>query len=132
MLARQDRPASWRFFSEALVSDINDVQGGTTSEGIHMGAMAGTVDVLQRCYPGLTMHDGVLGLDPCLPPELSDLELELTYRGNTGITLHVTRDQAQIALDRSATGPISVGHDGDVRSLAPGQALVVSAEEITV
>jgi hypothetical protein len=28
-------------------------QGGTTAEGIHLGAIAGTVDLLQRCYSGL-------------------------------------------------------------------------------
>ena len=44
VLARSDRTRSWRFFAEALASDLHDVQGGTTAEGIHLGAMAGTVD----------------------------------------------------------------------------------------
>ena len=38
---------------EALESDIADVQGGTTGEGIHLGAMAGTVDLLERGFTGL-------------------------------------------------------------------------------
>ena len=38
VLARSDRLASWRFFLEALDGDVHDVQGGTTSEGIHLGA----------------------------------------------------------------------------------------------
>ncbi|WP_454852653.1 glycoside hydrolase family 65 protein [Promicromonospora soli] len=52
VLASRDRSASWRFFREALDSDIADVQGGTTAEGIHLGAMAGAVDLAERCYPG--------------------------------------------------------------------------------
>jgi trehalose/maltose hydrolase-like predicted phosphorylase len=54
VLASRDRSASWRFFREALDSDIADVQGGTTAEGIHLGAMAGAVDLAERCHPG---HD---------------------------------------------------------------------------
>jgi trehalose/maltose hydrolase-like predicted phosphorylase len=48
VLARSDRPRSWRFFAEALASDVHDVQGGTTAEGTHLGAMAGTFDVRYR------------------------------------------------------------------------------------
>lgn len=46
VLARADRPRSWDVFVEALLTDVADIQGGTTPEGIHLGAMAGTVDVL--------------------------------------------------------------------------------------
>jgi alpha,alpha-trehalase len=67
VLARSDRPRSWRFFTEVLASDLHDVQGGTTAEGIHLGAMAGTVDLVQRCYTGLETRDGVLGSTPACP-----------------------------------------------------------------
>src|SRR6185437_13521247 len=53
VLARSCRRGSWSLFSEALRSDVGDIQGGTTPEGIHLGAMAGTLDLLQRCYTGL-------------------------------------------------------------------------------
>ena len=48
VLARLDRRRSWELFLQALNSDIADLQGGTTHEGIHLGAMAGTVDLIQR------------------------------------------------------------------------------------
>jgi trehalose/maltose hydrolase-like predicted phosphorylase len=35
-----------------MESDLGDVQGGTTKEGIHMGVMSGTLDLLQRSYAG--------------------------------------------------------------------------------
>ena len=44
----------------ALDSDIADIQGGTTREGIHVGAMAGTIDLIQRCYLGLELRANVL------------------------------------------------------------------------
>ena len=53
VLGRSDRERSWELFSQALESDVADIQGGTTPEGIHLGAMAGTVDLLQRGYTGL-------------------------------------------------------------------------------
>jgi len=37
-----DREASWKHFVEALHSDVDDIQGGTTLEGIHTAGMAGT------------------------------------------------------------------------------------------
>lgn len=122
VLARRDRSVSWRFFCEALASDVSDVQGGTASEGIHLGAMAGSIDLLQRCYTGLWMRDGVLGLDPHLPPELPELELELVYRGNAGIGLRVTHDYAEISNDRSALSPIAVAYLDEMQTLSAGQS----------
>ncbi|MDZ7781399.1 MAG: hypothetical protein U5K56_00100 [Halioglobus sp.] len=55
VLARADRAGSWHCFQEALDSDISDIQGGTTPEGIHLGAMAGTLDLMHRCYLGIEM-----------------------------------------------------------------------------
>src|SRR5690606_4427292 len=50
VLDRIDRDRAWSLFCEALRSDVEDVQGGTTQEGIHLGAMAGTVDIVLRHY----------------------------------------------------------------------------------
>ena len=52
VLAGLDPTSSWQRFLEALDSDVGDVQGGTTKEGIHMGVMSGTLDLLQRSYAG--------------------------------------------------------------------------------
>ena len=60
VLARADRASSWGFFLDALRGDVEGGDGSTTHEGIHLGAMAGTVDLLQRCYAGARPRDGVL------------------------------------------------------------------------
>ncbi|MEV4182404.1 glycoside hydrolase family 65 protein [Streptosporangium canum] len=43
VLARLRPGASQPFLVEALNNDVKDLQGGTTAEGIHLGAMAGVV-----------------------------------------------------------------------------------------
>ncbi|WP_240777995.1 glycoside hydrolase family 65 protein [Nonomuraea basaltis] len=90
VLARSDRARSWQFFAEALISDVHDVQGGTAAEGIHLGAMAGTLDMLQRCYLGLEPRPEGLHLNPLLPDRLGALSLPLLFRG---LRLTIEADQ---------------------------------------
>jgi trehalose/maltose hydrolase-like predicted phosphorylase len=82
VLARSDRARSWTQLKAALESDIADVQGGTTPEGIHLGAMAGTVDLVQRGQTGLEIRDDMLRLNPCLPEELRGLRFRIRHRGH--------------------------------------------------
>ena len=58
ILADLDPESSWERYMVALESDVGDVQGGTTQEGIHMGVMAGTLDLIQRGYLGTDIRDG--------------------------------------------------------------------------
>lgn len=81
VLAHSDRAGSWRVFLEALKSDLADIQGGTTAEGIHLGAMAGTVDLVQRGYTGIVTRGDTLWLNPRLPDGLACLRLTIRYRG---------------------------------------------------
>jgi trehalose/maltose hydrolase-like predicted phosphorylase len=70
VLARSDRPRAITYFAEALQSDVSDVQQGTTPEGAHLGAMAGTVDLVQRVSTGIEIAGDTLRLDPRLPQGL--------------------------------------------------------------
>jgi alpha,alpha-trehalase len=120
VLARADRRRSWNYLLEALRSDLFDIQGGTTAEGIHLGAMAGTVDLLQHCYTGIETREGVLWLDPALPPELEDLTIDLRYR-RRWVDLRFSNGDVQVTLRPSALGPIHIGYRGEVHELAPGE-----------
>jgi trehalose/maltose hydrolase-like predicted phosphorylase len=92
VLARSDRPRSWKLFSEALRSDISDVQGGTTPEGIHLGAMSGTVDLMQRAFTGIEVRGDTLHFNPNLPEGLRRLSFSLRYRGNL-LDVEITQDK---------------------------------------
>ncbi|MEU0939040.1 glycosyl hydrolase family 65 protein [Embleya sp. NPDC005971] len=120
VLARTDRRRSWRFFRDALGGDVHDVQGGTTAEGIHLGAMAGTVDLMQRCYTGLDTRGDVLWLDPCLPARLSRLQVELRYRGHWGVVVEVGRREVTVSLRPGQGGSIPIGFRGSVVEIPPG------------
>ncbi len=92
VLARSDRPRSWTLFGEALRSDISDVQGGTTPEGIHLGAMAGTVDLMQRAFTGIEVRGDVLHFNPNLPEGLVRLKFQLRYRRHL-VEVEITQDK---------------------------------------
>ncbi|MEB3282973.1 MAG: glycosyl hydrolase family 65 protein [Lyngbya sp.] len=116
VLARCDRKTAWELFEQALHSDIGDIQGGTTPEGIHLGAMAGTVDLVQRCYMGLEMRDDVLWFDPLLPHELSDIELQLRYRGHW-LWLRLTDEKLLVSCERGCPHPVKLGFRQQVYEL---------------
>jgi alpha,alpha-trehalase len=123
VLARADRAGSWELFGDALESDINDAQRGTTPEGIHLGAMAGTVDLVQRGYLGLDARDDVLYLNPRLPEELDALRTTIQYREHWGILVEVANGRCTIMIPPSHAAPITLGHGGRLHRLGAGEML---------
>ncbi|WP_205702952.1 glycoside hydrolase family 65 protein [Botryobacter ruber] len=119
VLARSDRKRSWSNFKVALLSDIEDVQGGTTQEGIHLGAMAGTIDLVQRGYIGLEIRDDVLWLNPVLPEEISFIKLNLRYRGHW-LSLRLTHHNLILSLDRGFSTEVQIGVKGEVYTFRTG------------
>jgi beta-phosphoglucomutase family hydrolase len=95
VLARSDRARSWGILRNALLSDVADMQGGTTREGVHLGAMAGTLDLVQRCYTGLEIRDGTVRFNPRLPDELTELRFEFRYRSQR-VDAALTRDRLEL------------------------------------
>ena len=127
VLARSDRPRSWALFKEALESDVADVQGGTTAEGIHLGAMAGTVDLVQRAYTGLEARSDVLRLSPCLPDPLKQLHLHLSYRGQA-LELEVSRERLRVRALPSGAPPIRLAVRDREVELAAGEEKEIAIE----
>lgn len=119
VLARSNRRRSWRLFQCALDSDVADIQGGTTREGIHLGAMAGTVDLLQRGYLGIETRGGILHFNPALPDEVSRLSVTIRYRGHTlDVTVHP--ETLRVESRHATAGLITVGYRGRFRAMSPG------------
>ncbi len=122
--ARGERHQSWHMFLQALYSDVDDTQGGTTREGIHLGAMAGTVDLLQRCYTGMEFRDDLLRLDPVIPDELGSLAFSIRYRRHL-VHLGFTPELARVHVDRDEGEAITVDVAGSVQSVRPGETMEV-------
>ena len=124
VLARSDRERSWSAFNEALAADASDRASSSTAEGIHLGAMAGTLDIVQRCYTGLEAREGVLWLNPRLPTELASIELNVLYR-QQWLMLHITDDEVRIKASSCPAGPIRIGVGGRPVRVCPGETHVV-------
>jgi trehalose/maltose hydrolase-like predicted phosphorylase len=123
VLARSDRPRAMDSFAEALQSDVADIQQGTTAEGIHLGAMAGTVDLVQRVWTGIEVKDDVLRLHPELPQDIERLDIRIRYRGHS-LDLRVTRDSLTIRGRDGAVPPISLRVDGKICEFVSGTTRV--------
>lgn len=107
ILARTNRHASWALFAEALGADLADTRDGTTREGIHLGAMAGTADILQRCYPGLETRGDTLRMHPLLPADLSGLHFDLRYRGHR-LRCRISHQEVAVHALPSTAAPITM------------------------
>ncbi|MBN2639352.1 MAG: beta-phosphoglucomutase family hydrolase [Bacteroidales bacterium] len=76
-----DKELSWELYSGALSSDYNDIQGGTTGEGIHAGVMAGTVMIALNTYGGIDLKKEQLHINPNLPEAWEKLKGKLLFQG---------------------------------------------------
>jgi trehalose/maltose hydrolase-like predicted phosphorylase len=121
VLARTRPAEAWKYVLEALTGDIADLQGGTTAEGIHLGAMAGTLDLVQRGLTGLETRDDALWLDPVPLPELSEYRFSIRYRGHQGVGLSMRAGHLHISVPASGGTPVRVVvADHDI-TVAPGR-----------
>ena len=95
-----------RWFHTALRSDLEDIQGGTTPEGIHTGVMGGTLDLLVRTFAGINLFKDGLHLAPCLPPHWRRLSFRLLHRGRwLRVEIEPKRVRAELLADPAGGRP---------------------------
>jgi trehalose/maltose hydrolase-like predicted phosphorylase len=124
VIDRLDRGAAWELFREALRSDLTDVQGGTTPEGIHLGAMGGSVEIVLRHYAGIDTVGDVIGFHPRLPEPLARLRLRVRHRG-LWLAVEVTRERFVLESEAGGHAPARVNVLGKLHVLEPGARLEV-------
>ncbi len=90
-----DRQLSWKLYKEALYSDYNDIQGGTTAEGIHTGVMAATIYITLNMYAGIDISGNILTVQPNLPDHWKTITFNINFRS---VQYHftITHDVATI------------------------------------
>jgi beta-phosphoglucomutase family hydrolase len=120
VLARMDRERSWSVFRDALDADLDDTQGGTTGQGIHLGAMAGTVDLVLRGYAGIQTREDTLWFDPCLPTELPGVRFDVFYRGQR-VSVDLSTERLLLHLHPCAAAPIAVAVGGAITPMTAGE-----------
>jgi trehalose/maltose hydrolase-like predicted phosphorylase len=120
VLAGIDPESSWERFVAALESDIGDIQGGTTKEGIHMGVMSGTLDLIQRTYVGSEIRDGALYFKPRLTDRLNGLSFSMQFRGTPMLVELGDGELTVTAPTEGFSRPIKVGLGDEVHELSAG------------
>lgn len=121
VLSRFDEVRAWSTFRDALVADLDDTQGGTTREGIHLGAMAGTIDIVMRAFAGLRVEADALAFDPRLPAHLGRAGFQVGYRGHR-IDVSLRADLLLVSLQPCRATPVRIGVRGRYALLAGGEA----------
>ncbi|MVU78314.1 trehalose-phosphatase [Nocardia sp. ET3-3] len=122
VLARAHRAQAMDFFGRVLDADVTDIQGGTTEEGIHLGAMAGSIDLIQRCFTGMEIRSDRLIFNPCWPQELGELRYSIIYRGHR-LALRISASELEIAAEPGGADPVEIHYDGFTEMLAAGGTL---------
>ena len=123
-----DDATAWQWFVEALVSDIQDSQGGTTLEGIHTGVMAGTLDIITRYFAGIDASGEILAVNPHLPAHWNGLSLKVRFRGDVfGFTL--TPGKVRMKLLASGKDAVHVSLRGRSVELKPGKTRNVALND---
>ncbi|HME46582.1 trehalose-phosphatase [Mycobacterium sp.] len=125
VLARANRDHAMELFQWVLKSDVADIQGGTTSEGVHLAAMAGSVDLMQRCFTGMETRQNRIILNPNWPETLGMLAFPFHYRG-LHLHLRVSGKGATVSADPRHIQGIEVEYRGRVRYLTPGTTITFS------
>jgi trehalose-phosphatase len=120
VLARANRDRALEFFRDVLKSDVADIQGGTASEGIHLAAMAGSVDLVQRCFTGLETRSNRIVLSPHWPESLGALGFPIHYRGHH-LYIRVSGLGAEVSVGPRDLPPVTVECRGRVEHVAPGR-----------
>ncbi|WP_211327931.1 glycoside hydrolase family 65 protein [Kushneria sinocarnis] len=126
-LIQLDPQTSWHFFCQSLHTDLQAPGNLGTREGVHLGAMAGTLDVLQRHYLGINPAEDGLHVTPTPPPELGDVSMTMTYHGNH-LMLALTKDELHLTASTDSDGVIPVIHSKGISQLHPGETCCIAVE----
>ena len=124
---RQDCEAGAELFLAALESDVCDIQGGTTQEGIHLGAMAGTVDIVKRYYAGLKVTRQRLSFLPHMPHRMERIAFRVFY-DQRWYHVELTHHRLCVEVDDAQRRPVEIEVGGQRHRLNPGQRLELEVE----
>jgi trehalose/maltose hydrolase-like predicted phosphorylase len=120
VLSRYDRTSSWQNFQKLLVSDFEDIQGGTTPEGIHLGAMAGSLDLVQKTYAGVEIREDALWIKPDLPENIGSIKLRINYRLHW-VFISVDRQNITISFEEGFDSNVKIGVIDKIHTFRQGE-----------
>ena len=87
------------YLKTAIGSDYYDIQGGTTAEGIHIGVMGETLEVIQNEFGGVSLRDGHIVINPSLPNGWRRLSFKQKFRGVL-VSLDIYLNEVKVIADK--------------------------------
>lgn len=99
---------SWKLYQEALYSDYQDIQGGTTAEGIHTGVMAATIYVTLTTYAGIDIKKEQLSIRPNLPEHWTEMTFNLSHKE---IDYQLTVNTAAVQITASKDTVVTINDE---------------------
>jgi len=115
-----DESLSWELYYDALESDYNDIQGGTTAEGIHAGVMAGTIMIAITTFAGIDLRGNLLSVNPSLPERWKAMKFGLKFKG-VDFQFEITNEKVSVVANKATDILIA----GKAVNLKKGEVIVV-------
>ncbi|MBW2662166.1 MAG: beta-phosphoglucomutase family hydrolase [Deltaproteobacteria bacterium] len=110
--------------STLMKSDIFDTQGGTTIEGIHSGVMAGSLDIIMRCFAGINLSGIMPELNPHMPGHWNMLAFRILHR-NIWYDLEIMQKSVKVKVSGKVKKPVLIKVYGKGIRLTPGKKRTV-------
>lgn len=122
VLAMIGRPDAWDHWQQALRIDLDDTQWGSTAEGVHLGAMAGTVEVVVRAFAGVVTRFDRIEFHPRLPRQLEEVAFRVLFQGQV-VDVQLSHTELVLVSRSHETRSIQVRVAGRDRRLEGGARL---------
>ncbi len=116
-----------QYYREVLNSDLMDLQGGTTAEGVHLGAMASAININLFCYAGLAIKNHHLSFDPKLPKRISQLKFNLQYQ-QQWLAVNIEKNTMKVLLNKDSDQSLPIYINEHLYYLQPNDELSVTLE----
>ena len=123
-LLADEKQLSWELYHDALTSDYQDIQGGTTGEGIHAGVMAGTIWVALTAYAGLNLRTDVVKLNPDLPQHWRRISFGFSFQGDE-YECEIKQNILRIKVTSSEKKNIRIEVNGVENTLITGELYTI-------
>jgi trehalose/maltose hydrolase-like predicted phosphorylase len=119
---------SWDMLMKSLKADVDDVQGGSTGEGIHLGVMSGTLDLISRGFMGMEARDNVLYFAPKPLPQLDGMSFRMVWR-NIPLKLELNNGELSVCIEDGESGqPITVSVYGHTQEINVGECAIFARD----
>lgn len=90
--------------------------------------MAGSVDILQRCYTGIEFHEDLLYLHPRIPYGLPKLTMRIKFRGNW-LRITATPRSSLVTCEPGSFQVARVQFQSKKYELSPGEMITLLIEK---